>query len=182
MSYYNNRFPIEVSIDYPLYQSKEGNYFIGQTPFLTGEDKHALAMLQNPIGSNRTIYLNAMTITNAANLNISAEFYLKSSFNTGDISDLFSCTNTAVFPEPTPKGEIKYLNTTTNPPSDGVCIFSRIVSSYSTLVVDGGQIILGPGQSILIYLGGFLPIGSKSSKIAFCWWEKRIYNCPNYCC
>lgn len=171
---------MEVSIDYPLYQSEKGNYFIGQTPVLTGQNERALAALLNPINSNKNIYVNAITITNISSLNISSEFYLKSRFNNGIISDLVSCTNTAISPEPNPCGQIKYLTTTTQPPSDGFSIFSRIVSPYSTLVVDGGQIILGPGQSLIVYLGGFLPVAFDSTKIAFGWWEEEIHNCPNY--
>lgn len=179
---YNKKLPIDVSIDYPLYQSEKGKYFIGQTPILTGENEHALALLFNPINSNINIYLNSMTITNISDLNLSAEFYLKSCFNKGSISDLVSCTNTTIIPEPTPRGQIKYLTTTNQPPSDGISIFSRIVSPYSTLVVDGGQIILAPGQSIIIYLGGFLPVVLDSAKVAFGWWEERICNNSNYSC
>jgi len=177
VSYYCERIPIEVSIEYPLFQSEKGNYFIGETPTLTGENKRALVALLNPIDSNKKIYINAMTITNISALNISAEFYLRSSFNNGTTSNLVSCVNTTICPEPIPRGKIKYLNTTTKPPCDGVSIFSRIVSPYSTLVVDGGQIILGPGQSIIIYLGGFLPITTDSIKVALGWWEEKFYNC-----
>jgi hypothetical protein len=182
MPCYNKKISMEVSIDYPLYQSEKGRYFIGQTPLLTGETEHALAALLNPIKSNRNIYVNAITITNISALNISAEFYLKSSFNNGAISDLVSCTNTTIYPEPIPRGQIKYLTTTTEPPSDGVSIFSRIVSPYSTLVVDGGQIILAPGQSLSVYLGGFLPIALDSTKVAFGWWEEGNYNYHNCSC
>lgn len=175
MSYYNKIIPTEASIDYPLYQSEKGNYFIGQTPTLTGQDGGALASLANPISSNRNIYVNAMTITNISSLNISAEFYLRGNLNNASISNLVSCTNTTIIPKPIPKGKIKYLNTTNTPPS-GIAIFSRIVSSYSTLVVDGGQIILAPGQSIIIYLGGLLPIDFNSIKVAFGWWEEDLYN------
>lgn len=182
VSYYNKRSLVEVSMEYPLYQSRKGNYFIGQTPTLTGENEHALAALINPIKSNKNIYVNAMTITNISALNVSAEFYLRSSFNNGIISDLVSCVNTTIFPEPTPKGQIRYLPTNPKPPSDGVPIFSRIVSPFSTLVVDGGQIILGPGQSIVIFLGGFLPVAFDSAKVAMGWWEEEIYHSPNYSC
>lgn len=182
MSNCNNKISTEISIDYPLYQSEKGNYFIGQTPILTGENELALAALLNPKKSNRNIYVNSMTITNISNLNVSAEFYLRSYFDNGVISDLFSCTNTTIFPEPIPKGQIKYLPTAMQPPSNGVSIFSRIVPPYSTLVVDGGQIILGPGQSISIYLGGFLPVTLDSTKIAFGWWEKKIHTCNNCPC
>lgn len=182
MSYYNKRIPKEVSIDYPLYQSKKGRYFIGQTPILAGQDGQALALLLNPINSNRNIYLNAITITNISVLNISAEFYLRSSFNNAFVSNLVSSTNTSIIPKPIPKGQIRYLPSTTEPPSDGVPIFSRIVPPYSTLVVDGGQIILGPGQSILVYLGGFLPLAFNSTKVAFGWGEEEIYKYTNHFC
>lgn len=175
MSYNNKKISKEVSIDYPLYQSEKGKYFIGQTPTLTGQNGRALVALVNPINSNRNIYVNAMTITNISSLNISAEFYLRGNFSNGVISQLVSCTNTTITPKPIPRGEIKYLNTTIKPPS-GISIFSRIVSPYSTLVVDGGQIILAPGQSIIIYLGGFLPIDFNSTKVALGWWEEEIYN------
>ena len=179
MSNCNKTIPTEVSMDFPLYQSKKGRYFIGQTPTLTGQTEHALAALTNPIKSNRNIYVNAMTITNISALNLSAEFYLRASLPNGVLSDLVSCTNTSIFPEPVHKGQIKYLTAPTNPPKDGVSIFSRIVSPYSTLVVDGGQIILGPGQSIIIYLGGFIPVVFDSAKLAFGWWEKELHCHPD---
>lgn len=181
MSYCNKKFSTEVSIDYPLYQSEKGNYFIGQTPALSGATKQALAGLVNPSNSNKNIYVNAMTITNISNLNLFAEFYLKSKFKTGVVSNLVSCTNTNFLHKPNNKGEIKYLTTTTTPPKHGVPIFSRIVSPYSTLVVDGGQIILSPGHSIIIYIGEFLQAAFDKIKFAFGWWEEDI-NSPNYCC
>lgn len=160
------------SIDYPLYQSENGHYFIGQTPFINGQTKQALAALVNPPHSNKNLYLNAMTITNPSSLDLSAEFYLSSTFHSNTISDLVSCTNTSLCPLPTPIGEIQYLPVTTQPPTHGVPIFTRIVSPKSTLVVDGGQIILGPGKSILIYIGGFLPVSFDEIKFAFGWWEE----------
>ncbi|MGN2337358.1 DUF6143 family protein [Clostridium cagae] len=55
-----------------------------------------------------------------------------------------------------------------------------MVSSYSTLVIDGGQIIISPGQSLIVYLGGFLPLEFDSAIVAFGWWEETIYEYP--CC
>lgn len=176
MSNCNNDLFTEVSLEYPLYQSQKGNYFIGQTPILSGQTQKAMAALVNPINSNRTIYLNAMTITNISNANLSAEFYLKSTFNNGLTSNLVSCTNTAISPQAIPKGQVKYLESATVAPNDGVSIFSRIVSPFSTLVVDGGQIILAPGQSIIIYIGGFIPVNFDSIRFALGWWEERIEN------
>lgn len=174
MSYCNNKASTEVSIDYPLYQSEKGNYFIGQTPTLSGQTGHALAILKNPHKSNRIIYLNAITITNISSFDLSAEFYLRANISNGTTSDLVSCVNTSICPEPYPQGKIKYLDTPTDPPSNGVSIFSRIVSSSSTLVVDGGQIILAPGQSISVYIGGFSTVSFSGVRFAFGWWEEKF--------
>lgn len=179
MQYCSKKSSTEVSIEYPLYQSEKGNYFIGQTPTLSGQTEHALAILKNPCASNRIIYLNAITITNISSLNLSSEFYLRSNISNGIISDLVSCVNTTICPEPIPKGQVRYLNTSTAPPSSGVSIFSRIVSPYSTLVIDGGQIILAPGQSISVYIGGFLPVAFNGIRFAFGWWEEKIKTCSN---
>ncbi|MDK2585382.1 DUF6143 family protein [Romboutsia sedimentorum] len=177
MSYPDNKLEKEVSIPYPLYQSEKGNYFIGQTPTLTAQDKQALVSLINPITSNINIYVNAITITNIGQSSFSAQFYLKSTLTGGTVSNFVSSTNTAIAPEPIPKGQIQYLSTTTQPPNGGVAIFSRIVSPDSTLIIDGGQIILGPGQSLAVFLGGFLPVEPNSAIVAFGWWEERIHNC-----
>ncbi|SFD36631.1 DUF6143 family protein [Clostridium uliginosum] len=182
MYYHDKKIRKEVSVPYALYQSEKGEYFIGQTPILIGQDQHALAELVNPITSNVNIYVNAIAVTNISELNLSSEFYLKSTLNGGIISNSVSCTNLAIIPESIPEGKIKYLTTTTEPPKDGVAIFSRIVSPYSTLVIDGGQIIIPPGQSLLVYLGGFLPVVLDSAIIAFGWWEEIICEHFDYYC
>ena len=177
MLYIDKKCKKEVSIDYPLYQSDKGKYFIGQTPILSGQDGHALAALYNPHCSNVNIYLNAITVTNTSMLSISAEIYLKSNFFGGIISNLISCANTSIIPAPKPYGEIQYLDSTTQTPIYGVAIFGRIVSPYSTLVIDGSQIIIGPGQSIIVYLGEYLPVSLNSTVVAFGWWEEEIPPC-----
>lgn len=169
MSNFDKNHLVEVSMEYPLYESVLGRYFIGQTPFLGPS-----AALINPIKSHRYIFLNTMTITNISSLNLSADFYLIAKFNDGLTSDLVSCTNTAIVPKPHHKGQIKYLTANAAPPSDGVAIFSRIVSPYSTLVVDGDQIILTPRQSIIIYLESFLPYTPGTTKIALGWEKKSV--------
>lgn len=173
--YHNNKLPIEVNLEYPLYQSQNGSYFIGQTPIIISDTNKSIIALKNPNNSNRKIYLNAITITNISSSNLSAEFYLKSSFYDGITSNLISCTNTTISPAPIPAGKIKYLINANTPPINGTSIFSRIVSPYSTLVVDGGQIILGPGKDINIYIGGFLSAPAEI-RIAFGWWEEDLYN------
>lgn len=171
----------EVSIPYPLYQSEQGNYFIGQTPKLTGQNQQAHVALKNPSNSHVNVFVNAITVTNISALNISAEIYLRSTFDHAMTSNLVSCANLAIIPLPIPSARIKYLNTVTEPPKGGVAIFSRIVSPYSTLVIDGGQMIISPGQSLVIYLGGLLPIDFDSTIVALGWWEENVYGYYDYC-
>lgn len=163
----------EISIPYALYQSEKGNYFIGQTPPLPGENQLALAALRNPLRSHVNVYVNAITVTNNSELYISAEIYLRSIIYHGTTSSLVSCANLAIHPAPTPKADIVYYTEVTQPPKDGVAIFSRIVSPYSTLVIDGGQIIISPAQSLVIFLGGFLPVAYDRTIVAFGWWEEE---------
>lgn len=164
----------EVSLPYPLYQSQKGKYFIGQTPTLTGENQRALAILKNPSNSQVNVFVNAITVTNISGLYASSEFYLRSTFDYGITSNSVSCTNLAINPPPIPKGKVKYLTTAVEAPKDGVAIFSRIIPPCSTLVIDGGQIIVSPGQSLSVFLGGFLPVAFDSTIVAFGWWEDRL--------
>ncbi|MGN2347577.1 hypothetical protein ACTFH7_03510 [Clostridium cagae] len=39
---------------------------------------------------------------------------------------------------------------------------------------------MSPGQSLIVYLGGFLPLEFDSAIVAFGWWEETIYEYP--CC
>lgn len=167
-----SRLPFEVSIEYPLYQSNKGLYFIGQTPILNGQSGNALALLYNPSYSGRLLYVNAITITNISDENLFAEFYLRSNLCQGNISNQVTCTNTAICPIPLPTGTIEYFDPPTLAPN-GISIFSRIVSPHSTLVVDGGQIILGETQSLSVYIGGFCPVPFKGVRFAFGWSENR---------
>jgi len=180
MTYYHEKNSTQVSMDYALYQSQKGNYFIGETPLISGQTAHAQAALQNPLRSNVAIYVNAITITNTSNVNLAAEFYLRSEPLNGIPTNLISCTNTTFCPPPIPEGVIQYLPETSTPPTHGIPIFSRIVPPLSTLVVDGGQIILGQGQSLSVYIGGFSPVIFDSVRFAFGWWESCIspYPCP----
>ena len=162
----------EISIPYALCQSEKGNYFIGQTTVLPGENQLALAALKNPLRSNVNVYVNAITVTNHSELSVSAEIYLRSTLYHGTISPLVSCANVGIRPAPTPQADIVYLTDVTHPPKDGVAIFSRIVSPFSTLVIDGGQIIISPGQALVVFLGGFLPVARNSTIVAFGWWEE----------
>ncbi|WP_415578657.1 DUF6143 family protein [Hathewaya histolytica] len=59
-------------------------------------------------------------------------------------------------------------------------MFSRIIPPNSKLVVDGGQIILGSEQSIIVYIGGFSPVTFDNIRFAFGWWEEKVLDCHNH--
>jgi len=122
-------------------------------------------------------HVETITEEKVEKLVVNAEFYLKYKVKGGLVSDLVSSANLAFNPDPTPKGQIQYLNTVTEAPITSIPIFTRIVSPSSTLVIDGSQIIIPPGESLVVYLGGILPIEPDSTKVAFGWWEEKIYNC-----
>ena len=184
MSFNDKNLNKEVSMEYTLFQSQKGHYFIGQTPILAGPDCHAIAALVNPAASNVNIYLNAVTVTNISDENLSAEIYIRSTPPGGEPSTFVSCTNVSIVPPPNPAGEIQFKDVVSAPPTDGVSIFSRIAPAFSTTVIDGGQIIIPPDSCILVYLGVFLPVKFDGAIVAFGWWEEKInkccYNSP--CC
>lgn len=173
----NRKITKEVSIPYPLFESKKGNYFIGETPILSGESGQALVALVNPSYSNSNIYVNAMTVTNLSDNNLSVEIYVRYSIEGGSISNDVSCVNLGISPAPIPNGEIVYLSTVFQKPQDGISLFTRIVSPYSTLVIDGSQIIVSPNEAISLYLGGLIPLTADSTIVALGWWEERICSC-----
>lgn len=184
MSCNDNQINKEVSIEYPLFQSQKGRYFIGETPLLKGTNSLAVAALVNPSDSYVNIYLNAITVTNISNSPLSAEIYLDSTPPGGTPSTNVRCTNLSFSPAPQPYGEIQSNGIVKSPPSNGVSIFSRIVSPNSTTVIDGGQIILAPKSCVLVYLGGYLPVTLNSTIVAFGWWEEKIFrSCfnDNFC-
>lgn len=175
----NNSFEREISIPYALYQSELGRYFIGQTPVLnpTGLNTAAIAALVNPAGSARNLFVNVITIKNPSGAPVDAAFYVNSTLpaiiNT---STQVNVTNLTINPQPVPYGQVQYLVDASLP--SGVSIFSRIVGPVSTEIVDGGQIIIPPGQSLVVYLTE-LTIDSDVV-VAFGWWEEYPYTCKYY--
>lgn len=164
----------EVSLEYPLFQSIKGYYFIGQTPTLVGYNSYSVAALVNPSYSYSNIYLNAITVTNISNQDTSAEVYLKSTPIESVPSSNVSCANVTIVPVPEPECLIQYSSSVTKTPTTRISIFSRIIPASSTTVIDGGQIIIPPNSCILVFLGGFLPVTTSTTIVAFGWWEEKI--------
>ncbi|MGL4737432.1 MAG: DUF6143 family protein [Cellulosilyticaceae bacterium] len=137
---------------------------------MVGNSSYALVSLENPTCSHTRLFINAITLTNVSGNSFSAEIYLWSTPLSSPPSTLVSCVNTAL-PPPIPEGTIHWLPSIASVPS-GISIFSRIITPTITTVIDGGQLIIGPGQSLLLYLRGYLPINHNPIIVAFGWWEE----------
>lgn len=168
--------PVQVSLEYPLFQSEMGHYFIGQTPYMSAANQYALGCLMNPAHSRRLIYVNAITITNISGYVLSADVYLRATFAGGYTSNLVTCVNTSIFPEPEHRGQIVYVPDSTQAPVEGVSIFSRISSPTTTLVIDGNQTILAPGENLIVYISGIPLTDFSNVKVAFGWWEEEAFH------
>jgi len=74
-----------------------------------------------------------------------------------------------------PYASIEYAAPSMPAPIDGIPIFTRIAAPQSTLVVDGGQIILGQMQSLGVSIGNINPVSFKGVRFAFGWSEENKY-------
>ncbi len=163
-----------VSIPVPLYESIQSNYFVGQTcPMMVRDGLFAWAGLINPHKSCSDLFVNVFTISNFSEDYLTVEIWLNVDFpNKACVSQKVSPTNTAINPLPKNNVEIKFIDSTTKLPEDGINVYERIVPPNTTLVSEeDGKFILPPcGNYTLI-------IKSSSSNldkviVAFGWWEK----------
>ncbi|MVX65693.1 hypothetical protein GKZ28_18600 [Clostridium chromiireducens] len=165
-----------VSIPVSLYKSMKGKYFVGQTETLwVGNESNAWAGLVNPRNSDVNLYANVFTISNLSNDYLTAQIWLNTSFpEKACTSRKISPTNTALKPLPKNRVNIRFIESTTMVPKDGVNVYERIVPPNTTLVgEEDGKFIEAPGGSYTLI------IKSSSLKldkviVAFGWWEKPI--------
>jgi len=166
-----------VSIPVPLFESMQGNYFVGQTKTLfVGKDLNCWAGLVNPCDSNVDLYTNVFTISNFSDDYLTVEIWLNTNVpKKVDVSHKVSPTNTSLKPLPKNKVDILFTESSINVPQSGVNVYERIVPPNTTLVSEeDGKFIEPPGGNYVII------IKSSSSKldqviVAFGWWEKS--NC-----
>ncbi|KGR73525.1 DUF6143 family protein [Ureibacillus manganicus] len=165
-----------VNIPNPLYQSLQGQYFVGQTEAVYfGKGKNALGGLINPSNSNIDLFVNAFTITNFSNEPIVAEIWFNPSpIGRPSFSDKVTPANTALCPLPHPKVKIVSAELFEGFPQHGVNAFKRIVPPQTTLTSDeDGKFIFPPGGSFVIILVS--PNNEiVKSEVAFGWFEKEV--------
>ena len=170
--------PIEVvDITSPAMNSMLGRYFIGQTGMLNLRNGYsAWGGIINPSDSGINLYFDIFTITNFSTQNFIGEIWLNAKPpKKSVISSTVTPSNQAIVPPPRPKAVMEYADYMTEPLTNGVNIFGRIVAPNSTLVSDShkGSIIIGPGGSFSILLKSF---GQQSvmGTIVLTWWEEKI--------
>lgn len=177
IDYNQNIQPQEVvNIPVSLYKSIQGKYFVGQTnPLFVCDKKIAWAGLVNPCNSGVKLYANVFTISNFSDDYLTAEIWLNTDFpECSDTSCLISPSNTALCPTPQNEVAIKFVNTTTVFPKDGVNVYKRIVPPKSTLVSEeDGKFIEAPGGNYTLIIKSSSTIPDKII-VAFGWWEKCI--------
>ena len=163
-----------VSIPVSLFKSMQGKYFVGQTETLwVGNGSIAWAGLVNPRNSDVNLYANVFTISNFSDDYLTAEIWVNTSLPKKTcVSHKISPTNTALKSLQKNKVDIRFIESTTIVPENGVNVYERIVPPNTTLVgEEDGKFIESPGGSYVVV------IKSSSSKrdkviVAFGWWEK----------
>jgi hypothetical protein len=169
-----NTTPQEVvSIPISLFESTQGRYFVGQTENLwVGSGLNAWAGLVNPCKSDIDLYVNVFTISNFTNDYLTAEIWLNTNLpQNGIISNKVSPTNTALRPLPKNKVDIRFVESTSIVPKNGVNVFERIIPPNTTLVSEeDGKFIEPPGGNYVLVIKSS---GSQLGKVivAFGWWE-----------
>ncbi|QBQ07176.1 hypothetical protein E2C16_13575 [Sporosarcina pasteurii] len=177
----HDRINKSVNIPNPLYQSLQGQYFVGQTETIRlGNGKNAWGGLINPSHSNVDLFVNAFTITNHSNQPIVAEIWFNPSpLGKRMFSDKVTPANTALCPLPKPKVNLAFAELINGFPVKGVNSFKRIVPPQSTLASDeDGKFIFPSCGAFVVFLTSTSNEVIKS-EVAFGWFEKmhgnRVY-------
>ncbi|MBL4933537.1 DUF6143 family protein [Clostridium paridis] len=168
------------SMSYDLYQSIQGNFFLGSTDELIfGNGTRAWAGLFNPFNSNVNFFVYSWEVANTGDSPIRAQIWFNS-YPTGQPMRVLTVApgNTALCPLPKPK--VKFLQATnvTSEPEDGVKAFVRRAQANTTVGdVEFGKFIFAPGGSFLIDLSNpEAPNEPAKAIVSYTWFEEKI-NC-----
>lgn len=181
---YQDNLTKNVNIPIELYESMEGNYFIGYADNLSfGNGTSAWARLYNPCHSGVNLYVNAWTVTDISTSPFRAQFWFNAN-PPGNYSKstLVTPSNTAIHPIPKPKIELQLASNVIGEPIGGVKAFVRRGEPGITVVeTENGKLIFPPGGSFLVFISILEnPQTIASGRIAFGWWEEKIHhNCSS---
>jgi hypothetical protein len=165
-----------VSLPVPLFESIQGNYFVGQTEtLLISNDSSAWAGLVNPHNSGVNLYVNVFTISNFSDDYLTVEIWLNTNLpEKGNVSHKVSPTNTALTPLSKNKVDIRFVKSATELPKKGVNVYQRIVPPNTTLVSEeDGKFIEPPNGNYVLVLKSSSSTLDKAV-VAFGWFEKPI--------
>ena len=169
-----------VDIPVELYESMLGQYFIGYADNLVfGEGTSAWARLYNPIKSGVILHVNVWTVTDVSESSFRAQFWFNATPPELNVNyALVTPTNLSIKPQPRAKVKLEYASNVTGDPTGGIKAFVRRAQPETTLVEsENGKIIIGEGGNFLVFLSNpETPQLLSSGRIAFGWWEERIYN------
>ncbi len=174
-----NRLPCQVaSMPYSLYQSLQGQYFVGYADEMFLEkDKNAWAALYNPPNSGVNLFVNVWTVTDLKEPPIRMQIWLNSRLpGKYTISNLVTPSNTALIHLPKPKTIMFEASNVTGSPEGGVKAFVRRTQPGETVVAqEDGKFIIPPGGNFAVFLSNAEGVNIPSRmRVAFGWWEERI--------
>lgn len=166
--------PQVINLEYRVYKSFTGKYFMGHTPQIClGANSNAWGGLLNPANSGVNLYINTFTVTNSSAIPFQAQLWLNSSpLGNTTASPHLTPANTVLAPLPKPKSLLAYSQYVTATPMNGVSILSRIAGASSTTVGNYyGKIIIPQGGTFIVFLHS---PGAQyiNTEVAFGWWEE----------
>ena len=169
----SSSFSKVVTIPNSLYQSQEGNYFVGQTPKLHLKNDHSYGGLLNPRKSGVNLFVNVFTITNFSKQPIVAEIWLDAKpQDKWRTSNHVKNTNMRISPSPCSPVKLIY-HEHVKPLQGGVNVFDRVIPGNSTVVAEeDGKYILPPDSFFLLKLKS-MSSDVVNAAIAFGWWIRR---------
>ena len=169
-----------VSIPLPVWESFQGNYFVGQTPTLQfGPDTTAWAGLINPRRGGVPFNLAAVTVSNLSETSILAQLWFNPALpSPGLKADSVTTANTNLCPLPYPRVEVRYDSAVhLRSFASGVNPIDRVVPGYSTTVADkdGKFIFPGDGRFAVLLIPTQRTTAPIPAIVAFGWWEQDPY-------
>ncbi|QEY34396.1 hypothetical protein FL966_04630 [Caproiciproducens galactitolivorans] len=173
------RYSYDQSVNIPieLYESLNGNYFMGYGDNLSlGNGTSAWARLYNPPNSGVNLYVNVWTVTDISDSPFRAQFWFNATPPKGSFESVpVTPSNTAIRPVPHPRVQLQVASNVSGEPTGGVKAFVRRGESGTTVVdTENGKLIFPPGGSFLVFLSVTEDVSAAAGRIAFGWWEEKI--------
>ncbi|WP_128896159.1 DUF6143 family protein [Longirhabdus pacifica] len=161
-----------VNIVNPAFQSSRGRSFAGTSNILTfGGNTFAWARLVNPSRSKVNLFLDFFNITNFSKHPFSAFFFIDAippgrRIRTKNVTNLNTNVNTL------PRGVVQFNPSVRRKPVGGVNYSERRVPGNESVTSGqiSGKVIIGPGNSILIFLTSS---SMTKARVGFEWWERK---------